>query len=81
MTHMVYLLPFLIYLAGSESVFVRLYARPSDPDTIRNTALEVIALHWAPINGRMNLLERHKPKKRLKEVRENHDTEFGFLIP
>ena len=37
-THVVYLLPFFLsYLAGSKSVS----ARPPDPDTITNTALEV----------------------------------------
>ena len=32
LTHMVYLVPFLSYLAGSKSVS----ARPSDPDTMTN---------------------------------------------
>ena len=36
---MIHLLTFLSYLAGSKSVS----ARPSDPDTITNTALEAIA--------------------------------------
>ena len=36
---MVYLLPRLSYLAGSKSVL----ARPSDLDTMTNTALEAIA--------------------------------------
>ena len=36
---MVYLLPFRGYLAGSKSVS----ARPSNPDTMTNTALEAIA--------------------------------------
>ena len=39
LTHMVYLLPFLSYLAGSK----RVAARPSDPDTMTNTTLESIA--------------------------------------
>ena len=36
---MVYLLPCLSYLAGSNGVFVR----PSDPDAMTNTALEAIS--------------------------------------
>ena len=36
LTHMVYLLPFLSYLAGPKGVS----ARTSDPDTMTNTALE-----------------------------------------
>ena len=39
LTHMVYLLPYLSYLAGSKGVS----ARPSDPDTMTNTVLEAIA--------------------------------------
>ena len=39
LTQMVYLLPFLSYLAGSKSVSVR----PPDLDTMRNTVLEAIA--------------------------------------
>ena len=39
LTHTVYLLPFLDYLAGSKSIS----ARPSDPDTISHTTLEAIA--------------------------------------
>ena len=38
--HMVYLLPFTSYLAGSKSVSVL----PSDPDTMTNTTLEAFAL-------------------------------------
>ena len=38
LTHMVYLLPLLSYLAGSKSVSTC----PSDPDTMTNTALEAI---------------------------------------
>ena len=41
---MVYLLPFLSYLAGSESVSARPPARPSDPDTMTITTLEAVAL-------------------------------------
>ena len=40
LTHMVYLLPFLSYLAGFKSVSTY----PSDPDRITNTALEAITL-------------------------------------
>ena len=39
LTHMVYLLPLFSYLAGFKGVSVR----PSDPDTMTNTGLEVIA--------------------------------------
>ena len=43
LTHMVYLLPFLSYLACSKSVSACPSARPSDPDTTTNAALEAIA--------------------------------------
>ena len=39
LTHKVYLLPFLSYLADSKSIS----ARPSDPDMMTSTALEAIA--------------------------------------
>ena len=39
LTHIVYLVPFLSYLAGSKSVSTR----PSDPDTMTNTALKAFA--------------------------------------
>ena len=39
LTHIVYLLPSLSHLAGPKSVS----ARPSDPDTMTNTALEATA--------------------------------------
>ena len=42
-THMAHILPFLSYLAGSKSVSARLPPRPSDPDTMTNTALEAVA--------------------------------------
>ena len=38
--HMVYLVPFVSYLAGSKSVPS---VRPSDPDTMTHTAQEAIA--------------------------------------
>ena len=40
LTHVVHILPFLSYLAGSRSVS----ARPLDTDTMTNTALEATAL-------------------------------------
>ena len=52
LTHVVYLLPFLNYLAGSKSVSVRLPILPYDPDTMTNTALEAIASS----NGENDLL-------------------------
>ena len=48
LTHMVYLLPFSSYLAGSKSFparpSVRPSDRPSDPATMKNTALEATTL-------------------------------------
>ena len=41
LTHRVYLVPFVSYLAGSKSVSAR--RRPSDVNTMTNTALEGIA--------------------------------------
>ena len=46
LTHMVHLLPFVGYLAGSNSVS----ARPFDPDTMTYAALEATPLHRAAKN-------------------------------
>ena len=46
-THMVYLLPFLSNLAGSKGVFFS--ARPPDPDTMTNSALEALLPRAAKI--------------------------------
>ena len=43
LAHMVYLVTFLSYLVGSKGVLAHPSARPSDPDTITNTALEATA--------------------------------------
>ena len=42
-THMIYLLPVSSFLAGSKSVSAHPPARPSDPDTMINTAPEATA--------------------------------------
>ena len=47
LTHLVYLLLFLSYLVGSQSVS----ARPSDQDTKTNTALEATVRRAAKINN------------------------------
>ena len=49
LTHVVYLLPFLSHLADCKSVS----ARPPDPDTMTNTALETIASSSGNNAGRL----------------------------
>ena len=53
---MIYLLPFLSYIASSKSVTARPPACPFDPDTMPNNALEVIASSSGP-NGSMRHLQ------------------------
>ena len=61
LTHMVYLFPFLSYLASSKSVS----AHPSNPDTMTNTAQEATA----PLSRKLKLvLHNAKPKTRSKLI-------------
>ena len=52
LTYIVYLLPFLSYLAGPKSVSVRSF----DKDTMRNTAVEATASSSGNNNNNNNVL-------------------------
>ena len=86
---MVYLLSLLSYLAGFQRVSIRQLARPSNPDTMTNTALEDIGsssgkwcyicyIYTVALYGSINENRVYRKHAILSQLNHNNPTYCGI---